>query len=162
MFNGTSWGPNVDVLTDEQYGAFSPVSCATVTFCLVVGHGGLSAIFDGTKSLGEYFVPGGETPLTLSCPAVGLCLAGGWQGQTYTFNTGSGWKKQQTFGSSTGYVSVSCSSATFCVAASSSGRTAVYRGATWTMAPAPPTAGPVVSVSCDALNSALVTFSWVV
>jgi hypothetical protein len=135
-FNGNSWSTPL-VIDPGSY--LQAVSCASARFCVAIDRRGNAFTFNGSTwstpvnadpdglSMGE----GGISWPVVSCPASNFCaVVDGGGGNVVTFN-GSTWTAPVTVDSeaahsSTGPVliflmSVSCPSATFCVAGDSAG-----------------------------------------
>jgi len=135
-FNGTSWSPATAIDPGNE---LSTVSCPSASFCAAVGYGPNVLTFNGSAwsapvnadpnglTMGE----GGIFWPVVSCPASDFCAAvDGAGGNVVTFD-GSTWTAPVTVDSKAAksvsgpvlmfLMSVSCRSATFCVAGDSTG-----------------------------------------
>ncbi len=123
------------------------VSCASPTFCVVIGgNEGESYVFDGS-TWQRRVVSVGADLLTVSCPAVGWCMATDIRGTIYGFSDGSWVKVGRVWQDA----SVSCPSRGFCMAIAV-GSYATWDGTTWSRIETGPFA-LWASVSCPSANS---------
>lgn len=127
---GGSWqaGPASGV------GAFD-VSCASASFCVVVGAGtsGDVTIYDGTSWSTPVDIDRGAL-YSVSCTSPTFCVAVGTDGNAVTYD-GSTWSTPQpidpTAPGVTTVTGVSCASTSLCVAVGSDGNAEVYNGTSW-------------------------------
>lgn len=149
-YDGTSWGSPVLVDRNIQAGAtIDVVSCASPSFCAVVDSVGDAATFNGSS----WTVPapiGTSQFIAVSCPTDRFCAAVG-SGGAVEF-VGSSWRTPERLGTRSGAGtpdSVSCASATFCVAGDLRGDIFTFDGAKWSP-PDPVDLGGsgIPSVSC--------------
>lgn len=143
--NGT-WGDLAELPDGSSYGV-SDVSCTSATFCIAVGG-------DATP-VGTYWRWNGTSwtrlaaaiPLaggTVSCATAAFCVQ--YSGGQASVFDGATWSTPATIASGDP-AGVSCTSASFCIAASKAGAVSTYNGTSWS-APATIDAGGLVDVSC--------------
>ena len=128
----------------------SDVSCPTATFCLAVG-GGTYLTYDGTswsapEAIGSASPSDPEDlvdspasgPTPLSCPVPGFCvMVDGERDQALVYDHGS-WTATLVDSNSANLLdSVSCASASFCMALDDGGEAFVFNGSGW---------GPAVAI----------------
>ncbi len=125
-YNGTTWSLPAHI---DPGGAFTAVSCATVTFCVAVDQAGNAFTFDGANwSAAVSFDPGGQ-PTTVSCATPTFCATMDGYGDAFTYD-GTNWTNLGYVG--TEYVtSISCPTSTFCAAVDSNGEALTYDGTAW-------------------------------
>jgi len=109
-------------------GALTSVSCATSSFCVATSSGDDAFTYsNGTWSAPSQLVGADSSAANLtsvSCPASGQCVATGrWD--TYTYSGGR-WAEGHLVENTSFLASVSCSSASFCVAADNVGNIYTY------------------------------------
>ncbi|MGC2485052.1 MAG: hypothetical protein WA359_02265 [Acidimicrobiales bacterium] len=158
-YNGTSWSTptHVDVSHDLGLGN---VSCASENFCVALGEeNGVALTYNGTtwSPPKKIYVDGSQS--VVSCPVVNFCVAlETTNGDALTYN-GTSWSASKNIfpDGSQGSVSVSCTSANFCVAMGVSGAGdfgVTYNGTSWSVPtsifPAVQQAG--AEVSCASPN----------
>lgn len=162
-FDGSTWGAQVYGVQPSQPG---DVSCASDTFCVIVEADGSVDWLSGT-TWNHSAPPNGPLhgfPYAISCaPGTSFCAAVDWEGDYVTYN-GTSWSAPQMIGWSAGLVdSVSCTSATFCMAvdeASSQngqqtgGHIYTYNGASWS--DLGPFGYELTSVSCASKSSCVI------
>ena len=149
LFNGTTWtstGPTGDLVVG--------VTCTSSSACTASTESGAVLTYNGATwtihppAAGKSFA---SLPGTLSCPTSGFCAdvtasaLSTWNGTSWT---------TVTLGS-VDFNSVSCASATSCVAVNYNGQAATWNGVTWsTLRSIDPIAfAPLVSVSCPISSS---------
>lgn len=104
------------------------VSCASATFCVATGDNGSVLVFNGaTWSLPQTLTT--DSLDAISCPAAGFCVAVSYSA-AYVDHAGT-WTRTTI---PPGLASISCRSATFCLASGSADEAHawVFNGATWT------------------------------
>jgi hypothetical protein len=166
-YDGSSWSSGAN-----DWGSVSAISCPTTSFCVSVS-GGIS-MWDGS-SWTEPQAFGITSNLTsVSCPSVTFCQVVDNTGQAETWN-GTVWTGpvqvpapgRSTSGSSAGGVDltgVSCVTAAFCIAVSSSGAASLWNGSDWSSQTVDPKASltsvacpsPTVCVAVDGKGDALI------
>jgi len=109
-------------------GALTSVSCATSSFCVATSSGDDAFIYsNGTWSAPSQLVGADSSAanlISVSCPASGQCVAvGHWD--TYTYSGGR-WAQGHLVENTSFLASVSCASASFCVAADNVGNIYTY------------------------------------
>src|SRR5665213_3369925 len=142
-YNGTSWSA-----TALAVGFFSSVSCPSVTFCLGVGgdtYDGPDALtYNGTSwSAPTQIIDGNGGLSSVSCSSATFCAAiafGGTLGKgtagALTYN-GTSWTTPTQIDDDVASAgrqnidSLSCPSATFCVAVDVNGNALTYNGTSW-------------------------------
>ena len=193
VFNGTNWTCSevAGVLNAGGSAQINSVSCTSASFCVAGGYYGDSngnpqafvSVYNGTtwtdtKVAGALNIGGYASIASLSCTSATSCVAGGYyypdSGYVQAFVSvynGTTWTDTEVVGalSTDGFAgvnSVSCASASFCVAGGyyqdSNGYVqafvSVYNGTTWTdtaVAGALNTLGfaQIISVSCTSASS---------
>jgi hypothetical protein len=163
-------------------GTATLLSCATTTFCMVVGDGPSGGVvwqFNGwtwSQSLLTNWVGTDLSfgPISLSCPITGFCVVVGWS------NPYPGSEGAPTPGYAVGYlggiwgapesvepnplVTVSCAGSRFCAAVDGYGKSVVYDGSNWSSpVDADPgycasLGGDCSSVSCPAPGSCVLAY----
>lgn len=128
-YDGTSWTAQASLV--YQSGHYPRVSCASTSFCVVVGSTGYRT-FDGTGwSAEQTVVPFVYHQVTgLTCASASFCLAVTDLDSVYEFD-GTGWSAPLSIAGLTKPSTVSCTSTTFCVAGDSLGNIASYDGTSW-------------------------------
>jgi hypothetical protein len=143
IYNGSSWQATV-VSQNAPY----PISCVSSSFCMIGPYG-----YDGSWSPAQTYYTGGGAPapmggdsesiLSISCPSTSFCAAVGHNGGADTYNgggwtngsyNGSGWTYDgliDTTGGVNSLNSVSCPSASFCVAVDGNGNVFYWNGSSW-------------------------------
>jgi hypothetical protein len=138
---GSTWGPLTQLGTSDD---FIAVSCTSSTSCLAVDAAGSAYQLQGTTWSSPQSIDPGHRPTALSC-AVTLCAVVDDASQALTFD-GATWTTHSSVGGTGGFSSVSCTSATFCLALDVNGAYVTYNGSAWT-SPTNATGGISV-VSC--------------
>jgi hypothetical protein len=174
-WNGSGWTEIANPEADETNSIVEGISCASTTSCVAVGDGGTNGAFielwDGSTWATDVSDPG-YTLDSVSCSSTTSCVAVGTgpTGLEYSFVLSSGtWAIVPAV--NPGYqnylYSVSCVSASFCVATGSDGLQdlgwgltliEVWNGTSWSLSSNPnpvlnpnsssPTGGILMSVSC--------------
>ncbi len=136
-YEGTSWAKPQNI---DATGSLISISCASASFCAAADPNGYVYTFDGTGWSGPtQVVPQGEYLNAISCPTASFCVAvgsaenaqnNGQIGQAVTYS-GATWTAPATIDSNTGMSSVSCVSATFCMAVDDFTGAVSYNGTTW-------------------------------
>jgi hypothetical protein len=112
-YDGTTW--SAPTLVDKGDGAIDAVSCATPTFCVAVDKTAHALVYDGTSWSEPEQVDANGFPLTaVSCVSSSFCMAVDQHTFSQMFD-GTSWSQISIYPSDL-YVTVSCTSATFCVA----------------------------------------------
>ncbi|MDQ1721399.1 MAG: hypothetical protein QOI26_1133, partial [Pseudonocardiales bacterium] len=130
-YDGTAW-------TELAVAApFYGVSCASGSFCVATDTVGNAHVFDGQAWAAPVVVVHGYTSgfrPTISCPAVGSCMAvwGGLISYASRYDSSAWAPLTRIDASERALNAVSCTSADFCVAVSSGGEALVYDGVGWT------------------------------
>ena len=138
-------------------GVLAPsLSCVSPVFCAVVfqvdggsgGSGSKASIFNGTRWSAPVTIDTGSLGLvsSLSCASARFCVAADYEGRVIRY-TGSGWDKPKSLLPASSATSVSCSSASTCVATSGD-EWARYQGGAWSAAKAMGRNITVTAVSC--------------
>lgn len=135
-YDGTSWTAQASLV--YQWGRYPRVSCASTSFCLVVGSIGYRT-FDGTGwSAEQPFQPAqpsyDDQVIGLTCVSASFCMAVTVFNRVYRFD-GTGWSAPLSIAGLTKPSTVSCTSATFCLAGDSLGNVASYDGTSWAVTP---------------------------
>ena len=143
-------GPALPGVVAPSLSCVSPVFCAMV-FQVDDGSGGTgskAAIFNGTRWSAPVTIDTGSLGLvsSLSCASVSFCVAADYEGRVIRY-TGSGWDKPKSLLPASSATSVSCPSASTCVATSGD-EWARYQGGTWSAAKAMGRSITVTAVSC--------------
>ncbi|HEV3260744.1 MAG TPA: protein kinase [Gemmataceae bacterium] len=130
-------------------GGLTSVSCATSSFCAATSRSdGVFTYSGGTWSAPSQLVAAdgaAANPTWVSCPAAGTCVATGrWD--TYTYSGGR-WAQGHLLQNTNFLVSISCPSASFCVAADNGGNVYTYSSGAWSQAHQLG-GGALTSVSC--------------
>ena len=156
-YNGTSWSPPVEVTS--QGNLIDAVSCASSSFCAAVDNKGNFFTYDGASWSPPTAIDTGQYPelVALSCPTSTFCVALGANGNAFV-RKGSTWTETALGIYPQGPNSLSCVSASFCLAAGP-GSADMFNGQSWsptTIWAAPPSSsiGPVSCVTqdwCEAL-----------
>lgn len=135
-------------------GSFNDVSCVSTTFCVAIaagnavtydGHSWSSAIAMGPRDDGYHLSCASRT----FCAAVGANGVAGRPGVIATFD-GRRWTRVALASSAAAndrFLSVSCASARWCVAANLDGQIVTFNGRRWSLSH-PSGAADLVSVSC--------------
>jgi hypothetical protein len=146
-------------------GGVNAVSCPTSTFCVAVDRTGAVSSFNGTKWSPPQTVDKSNDLVAISCPTVSFCMATDTVGDYIAMNNGT-WGVATPFATpnSLEMQSVSCSSATFCLAVGQTSSFApvdyYYLNGSWTfdaVAFAPGDNNPFDAVSCTSTNVCLAT-----
>jgi len=193
VYNGTTWTDTevVGALNTDGFAAVNSVSCTSASFCVAGGYyqdsngneQAFVSVYNGTTWTDTEVAGALNTGsigqiLSVSCTSAAFCVAGGYytnfstssQGAFVSVYNGTTWTDTEVgegLGSGNARVnSVSCTSATFCVAGgyySASGYVqafvSVYNGTTWTDAEvagalnATNGQAQVLSVSCTSVSS---------
>ena len=137
--------------TDSQYLPVS-LSCASSTFCMAGDLGGHVLTYDGTSWSAPSSVPlptNAQPVEPVICASSTFCVVGVDFTSVDVFD-GTGWSGPAVLDPPGGLNSVSCPTATFCVAPTTGGYV-TFDGTSWTRHEVPSwlTAGPV---SCPAIN----------
>jgi hypothetical protein len=141
-FDGTSWTHAVTLPIPAGAGR---LSCASTTFCMAIA-AYKYATFDGDSwSIAQTTGMPQESWSSLSCPSAGFCLAADTVGRTSMFD-GTGWSAPVNVTSAQVPWSVSCTSASFCVAVGGA-KAATFDGRNWS-APIVIDSHQLLSVSC--------------
>jgi hypothetical protein len=113
------------------------ISCASSTFCVVVGPSGAVNTFDGKSWSKPEAIDtsssqqGNHDGLTaVSCPSVRFCLAVDDLGRALSYN-GTSWSQPHIVDPTLGLSDVSCATSTFCVALNDLGYALIYNGTSW-------------------------------
>lgn len=144
-WNGSSWSAP-DLLTPTanlglqvllELPELSGISCASPTFCVVVGSSGSAHTFDGKSwsppdpidTSGAQH--GNRDGLTaVSCPSVHFCMAVDDLGRALSYN-GASWSQPHVVDATLGLSAVSCPTSNFCVSLNDLGDALVYNGVSW-------------------------------
>ena len=153
-FNGTTWSAPVATNITGP----SAISCNSSTFCVVVGvpgfpdFSGQAVKFNGTTWSAPVDL-GFEFANDVSCASATFCAAtGGSENSGYqTIFNGSAWSAPTT--NAHPMSSISCVSASFCVAGNSEGYYDRYSGSTWSAPVYTGDTGPLGEISCAATDS---------
>jgi hypothetical protein len=140
-YSGGSWsGPQQNGLAMPQADIrnWNALSCASSTFCAVVGQGGnesseqgVVATYSGGSWSGPLQLEPGGFLESVSCPSPTFCVATSDGGYAYTYSNGN-WSSGQQLDPNSGTLAVSCGSPTFCVAVSEkNGDAYTYSKGTW-------------------------------
>jgi hypothetical protein len=141
-YNGSVWSsPMAD---DGMYW----VSCPTTSFCMAVGSGG-ARTYNGTSWSAPTTVPSGT--YGVSCASKSFCMASDGNGiMTYD---GTGWSGPTTLDSAGVYVTVACSTVTFCMVTDTAGNAFTYDGRSWSTPTEVDTAGVNLNgLSCSSAS----------
>lgn len=149
-----AWGSprNVDSLAKKMIsGQLEYVSCASATFCMVVGGDGQATASDGRTWSRPVDIDPYQNVYAVSCPSVGFCVAvGGGNdngGFAVTYRNGT-WGKSTTV-ESYGAIAVSCATPDFCLLLGDSREDPRrYNGTGWVALPAVPDQVALRTVSC--------------
>jgi hypothetical protein len=149
-YDGSSWSNGAN-----DWGSVSAISCPTTSFCVSVS-GGIS-MWDGSSWTEPQSFGITSNITSVSCPSVTFCQvvdntgqADIWNGTVWTGPTQVPAPGQSTSGTSAGVVDltgISCVSAAFCIAVSSSGAASRWNGSGWSSQTVDPNAS-LTSVSC--------------
>jgi hypothetical protein len=144
-------------------GGVDAVSCPTSTFCAAVDHTGAVSYFNGTSWTVPLIIDGTNPLIAVACPSSTFCVATDSVGQYVVMNNGT-WGAPTVFDQLDGLSmrSVSCSSASFCMAVGvTSTFTPIdyyYYNGVWTFDTVnlgPTDANAFSSVSCTSTNVCL-------
>jgi len=140
IYQNGSWG---SPSTIDLNGGLTSVSCSSDLYCVAVDSGGNEMTYDnGTWSAPAAIDTGGMGLSSVSCPAsttvpAPFCVAVDISGNAL-IDQGGTWGKPASVASSVLWTSVSCVSASFCMAvglgesgSSLSGQAATYNGSSW-------------------------------
>jgi hypothetical protein len=125
-FDGDSWSS--PVLINPSTFPISAVSCATSTFCVALGQDGTLMAYDGTW--GAPATLSGAAPADVACLSATDCIAVAGTGAA-EFN-GSSWQSTATPFATFSLTSISCGSASSCVAVDEADNAYVFDGQSWT------------------------------
>jgi hypothetical protein len=128
--DGIAWSAPTTI--DPYAGALQAVSCPTATFCITVDGFGNDFVYDGTSWSKAARATGMNRSSSVSCPDPAYCVLVDRVGKA-AVRTGDHWSEptQVTADMYRGLVSVSCTSAQFCVAAGDQGDLFRFDGTTW-------------------------------
>jgi hypothetical protein len=109
------------------------VSCASMTWCVVVSPKGQIADWNGTEWQQRY-TQSGYSASAVSCPTTSSCTAIDEDGDSHTYDAStSRWTEDTALvDPDSELVAVSCPSTTFCAATGADGSVAVYQEGRWT------------------------------
>lgn len=144
-YDGTTWTTPVDV--DPAEGLRS-VSCVGTSFCMAVSNGGHAASFDGSSWLHLTITSVTFTSGEVSCTSPTFCMAlgDGTSGPEAATYDGTAWSALTPV-ALTGSVSLSCSSASRCLAADAKSSVA-WDGSSWGQPVTFDVVGQVEALSC--------------
>ena len=134
-FNGSKWSQSQGAFNSAGY---LVISCTSASFCMAVDNTGNDYLtFNGSK-WSQPLSPGvGNGQISaISCPTASFCAAVSFTGDAQTFK-GSTWSKPVLIipkpnSSGLGRIGISCTSASFCVAADGdNANTVTFSGGTW-------------------------------
>ena len=136
------------------------VSCPTSSFCVATSRSADAFIYSGGAWSGPSQLVGVDNVAanltSVSCPAVGTCIATGrWDSYTYS---GGRWAQGQLVENTSFLVTISCASASFCIADDKAGNVYMYSGGTWSQ-PRQLGGGALNSVSCATSSFCVATNS---
>ena len=132
LFDGTTWRsvPRINDPVPSARTGMASVSCSSPRFCAAVDNGSNAFTFNGISWSPARAIDPGNQLSTVSCPSARFCAAVDYGPNVVTFN-GSAWTAPVTIDSEAAksvngpvlefLMSVSCRSATFCVAGDSTG-----------------------------------------
>jgi hypothetical protein len=166
-WDGTSWSP-ADVFGSGTRN-LSAVSCVSATFCALVDYSGDVETWNGTSPT---YQPTGVGQLNaVSCASTSVCWAAAGNGDAIKWD-GTSWTDAGQIDPS-GLSSISCPTATFCMAAdfgasptATTGDYVTWDGTTWSTPASMPKTGDIFCTSatfCAAVgsgNQAIWTGSW--
>jgi hypothetical protein len=169
-YNGSAWSSPVAVDAGHN---LTMLSCPSASFCMA-SDGTDAVIYNGGSWSAPASIEGANgTVQALSCASSSLCAAVDFTGNSVSnalIYNGSAWSAPDPIDPNTsmywGFTSVSCPSASFCMAADASGYTWVYNGSSWTQAASVGQSGILQQVSCASSTSCLAeqwfgaTYSW--
>ena len=149
IWDGTSWSASSQIRWPDPNDGITNVSCATASFCAAGDEDGDIRVWDGTSwSIDHQVVPGSTSggAHSISCPSASFCMAVNDLGNAIVWN-GTSWSIPQSidpnlanvrgpaanmYGNGQvplGLFSVSCPTASFCVAVGSDGDAVIGRQA---------------------------------
>jgi hypothetical protein len=115
-YDGTQWTSDGEIDSSET---LHGLSCASASFCVATDSIGYVFMYNGAGwSAGDLIATDGTTVLTVSCPTVSYCMAGGYDG-IYTYSAGL-WSGPVSAGS-VAVTEVSCPTDSFCMTINGSG-----------------------------------------
>lgn len=145
-FNGKSWSAPVRIEQGPypDTGYIMTLSCATTTFCVAADLGGNAFTYNGASWKASST---GISASDISCASPAFCMAiNSYEATTYN---GTSWSAPATVSANDQLVSVSCPTASFCLAVSSLGNSYAYDGSGWGgKTPFDTAAADVSQVSC--------------
>jgi hypothetical protein len=145
-FNGKSWSAPVKVeqgpVPDTGY--IMTLSCATTTFCVAADLGGNAFTYNGTSWTDSST---GISASDVSCASPAFCVA--ISSSEATVYNGTSWSAPTVVSDNNPLVSVSCPTASFCLAVDVFGNSYAYVDSQWgAKTPFDTAAGDVSQVSC--------------
>jgi hypothetical protein len=152
-YSGGTWSPPTELFSDGKPAHLTSVSCATAAFCMATGNMHAYKYSGGTWAHGV-LVERSNKLTSVSCASAQFCAVVDSAGNAFTYS-GSSWSAPRRLGT-TAMSGVSCPTAGFCMAASTTTPYA-YSGGRWSPSGPLTTAdgGPVhlTSVSCATASS---------
>ncbi len=138
----------------------SGVSCASPGFCVAITSGATAYVDRGGTWTGSQLAGADGNPANLtavSCPAAGYCVATG-DDDSYTYSRGA-WAKGVVVQVSNTLISISCPSASFCLAADGSGNVYADSRGRWSGPRQIAGGAYLTSVSCHPASFCVATSS---
>jgi hypothetical protein len=151
-YNGSAWSAPIEV----DGSPLTAVSCATASLCVAVDNNDDETTFNGTSWSGLSFIDGNEFALnSVSCTASPtiLCVAVDGAGSVMTSDDGASWSSTSPIDSGNSLNSVSCSTASFCIAVDGEGQAFTFDGTSWSGPQSVDPGQELVSVSCTTTPS---------
>jgi hypothetical protein len=133
IYNGTTWGAAHQIDT-SSHPSLSSISCPTTSFCAAFDEAGdvVTTSNGGSSWTSPSNVDSVLAPfLHVSCHSSSFCAAVDNHGNAFIFTTGSGWQETTGADGTFDIASVSCSTATQCVAVDVAGFEFSYDGTSW-------------------------------
>lgn len=122
------------------------IACANANYCLIVGDGGVTYLWNGT-SWASAASPTGNNLISDACPVATACWAIDSTNRVYSWN-GSSWSAATLL---TSTKEIACASTSMCIIVGDNGYITRWNGASWT-AMTSGTSEDLTSVSCPSIT----------
>lgn len=144
VFQQGAWGAPTTVDPSQD---LVSVSCPSTQFCAAVDSGGSVVTFNGTSWDQPEVIDAGSSPSAISCSGATMCEAVDGSGNVISL-TGSVWT-EDPYVDRYGFVSVTCPTATYCMASDGS-RMLTFNGTSWTTLSG--LSSTIQSISCPTMT----------